>query len=62
MRDSGLNTVVRKKVRYVLGEVCTSLMMLTLDYGVAGHLLDEAPFLACVEIEVEGIYCRDEEK
>ena len=36
--------------------------MLTLDYGVAGHLFDEAPFLARVEVEVEGIYGRGEKK
>jgi hypothetical protein len=36
--------------------------MLTLDYGVAGHFLDEAPFLIRVEIEVESIYSRDEYK
>jgi hypothetical protein len=37
-------------------------MMLTLDYGVARHLLDEAPFFACVEIEVEAIYGREEKR
>ena len=40
----------------------TSLMMLTLDNGVGGHFLDEAPFLIRVEIEVESIHGRDEKK
>lgn len=31
-------------------------MVLTLDYGVARHFLDEAAFFVRVEIKVEGIY------
>lgn len=38
------------------------LMVLTLDYGVARHLLDEAAFFVRVEVEVEGIHGRDEKK
>jgi hypothetical protein len=45
-----------------LARTYASWTMLTLDYGVAGHLLDEAPFFARVEIEVEGIYGRDKKK
>ena len=37
-------------------------LMLTLDYGVARHLLDEAAFFVRVEVEVEGIHGRDEKK
>jgi hypothetical protein len=63
MRGSGLKTTMRKMLRNVLvGGIYTSLTMLTLDYGVAGHLFDEAPFLARVEVEVEGIYGREEKK
>jgi hypothetical protein len=38
------------------------LIVLTLDYGVARHLLDEAAFFVRVEVEVEGIHGRDEKK
>jgi len=62
MRGSGLKTTMRKRLRDVLGGIYTPLTTLTLDYGVAGHLFDEAPFLARVEVEVEGIYGRDEKK
>ena len=62
MHGSGLKAVMRKRLRNVLGGVYTCLTMLTLDYGVAGHLFDEAPFLARVEVEVEGIYGRGEKK
>ena len=62
MRGSGLNKTVRKRLRNVLGGIYTVLMMLTLDYGVAGHLFNETPFLARVEVEVKGICGRDEKK
>ena len=38
------------------------LMVLTLDYGVARHFLNKATFFVRVEVEVEGIYGRDEKK
>ena len=38
------------------------LMVLTLDYGVARHLLDEAAFFVRVEVEVKGIHCRKEKE
>jgi hypothetical protein len=37
-------------------------VVLTVDYGVRGKFLDEAPLLVRVEIEVESIYNRSEKK
>ena len=62
MRGSGLNKTVRKRPRNVLGGIYTVLMMLTLDYCIAGHLFNETPFLARVEVKVKGICGRDEKK
>jgi hypothetical protein len=64
MRGSGLKIAVRKRFerKNELAMTYTCWMMLTLDYGIAGHLLDEAPFFARIEVEVEGIYGRDKKK
>ena len=38
------------------------MMALTLDHGVCGKFLDEAPFLIIVKIKMERIDDRDEKK